>query len=69
MKIVSEFTYEKKALPSGKLTARWISSRCTTQVYLSGRYLTGVDGETDEECYRELHAHYDCDPDTRIAFQ
>jgi len=69
MKIVSEFKEEKKALPSGKLTARWISSRCTTQVYLSGRYLYGVSGETDEECYRELHARYDCDQDIKIIFQ
>tara|TARA_B100001094_G_C17900824_1_gene656358 strand:+ start:282 stop:491 length:210 start_codon:yes stop_codon:yes gene_type:complete len=69
MKIVSEFTYEKKALPSGKLTARWIYSRGVYQTYLSGRYLTGVDGDTEEECYRELHAHYDCGPDIMITFQ
>jgi len=69
MKIVSEFTYEKKDLPSGKLTARWIYSRGVYQIYLSGRYLTGVDGDTEIECYRELHALYDCDPATEITFR
>ena len=59
MRIISEFAESPKPqLPKGKLTARWISSRCITQVYLGGRYLSGVCGETEEECYRELHAQY-----------
>ena len=58
MIITSEFTYQKKDLPDGKLNARWIYSRGVYQVYVGNRFLPGVDGDTEEACIRELRESY-----------
>ena len=58
MTITSEFTHQKKDLPAGKLNARWVYSRGVYQVYVGNRYLTGVDGDTEEACIRELRENY-----------
>lgn len=58
MIIKSKFIDNKKDLPSGKLSARWVFSRGTFQVYLGGRYLSGVSGETKEQCQRQLQNYY-----------
>lgn len=68
MIITSEFTYQKKDLPAGKLDARWIYSRGVYQVYLSGRCLYGVAGETEEECLTQLNLIYDYDKSRIINF-
>ena len=59
MKIISNFTQEKESLPKGKLTAKWVYSRGVYQVYLGGRYLYGVAGDTEEACYQDLESRYD----------
>lgn len=58
MTITSEFTHQKKDLPAGKLNARWIYSRGVYQVYAGSRFLTGVNGDTEEVCIRELGDNY-----------
>ena len=70
MKIISNFVKPVlPILPQGKLSARWVNSRATMQVYLSGKYLYGVDGETEEICIRELNSHFKVQEGREIDFQ
>jgi hypothetical protein len=58
MIIKSKFTHEKADLPSGSIHARWVYSRGVYQVYLGKKFLPGVNGDTEEECIRELHSRF-----------
>ncbi len=68
MIITSSFTNQLEDLPAGKLSARWVFSRGVYQVYLSGRYLYGVAGDTEEECLTQLNLRYDYDKSRIINF-
>ena len=62
MKIISNLQPNaKQPLPEGKLTAKWIYSRGKYQVYLGGRFLSGVSGDSEEDCYEELLCFYDAE--------
>ena len=62
MRIVSNFEPKTKPLlPTGKLTAKWVYSRGKYQVYLGGKFLSGVSGDSEEDCYEELLYLYDAE--------
>ena len=51
----------KTKLPKGKLSLRWVQARNVIQCYLSGRYLDGCNGGTDEEAIEALISYYEVD--------
>ena len=59
MRIVSKIpTLSRDPLPPGKLTLRWVRSRCMVQAYVAGRYLLCASGQDEEEAMEQLGVYY-----------
>lgn len=61
MKILNQPEHKKEQLPKGKLTIKWVSSRCVEQLYCGGKYVTCVSGENKDEVIQMLDFLYDYD--------
>jgi hypothetical protein len=48
----------KREVISGKLSIRFVPSRCVYQIYAGGRYLNGASGVTHEEAWEWFNRSY-----------
>ena len=66
MKILTDTNdpyFAKDPLPKGKISCRFVSSRCVYQFYVGGKFLVGASGETIEEAMEWAEISYDCPED------
>jgi len=58
----------KQPLPKGKITIRFIASRCVDQIYIGGKYVIGASGsgERGDDAIENLCEYYNVPALTKI---